>query len=147
VRDETREVESFEAEHDSRRTLRVLLQPAIPFGNPSLPQERHQLKDAVYESSADDAGDTVETFALPVSTSYSVSFFKVHPIGHPVLRAVGKRWRFHKFSSDPEFPAVDAEPAVLSRLFFIHKTLYPAPDYWQDAIVIVSHIKPLSLLA
>jgi hypothetical protein len=82
----------------------------------------------------------VEPLTLPVCTFHGIGCFKVHPFGYPALRAVGKRRGFHKFPSDPEFPAVDAEPAVLGWLLFIHVTGYHAPGYRQNAIVVVGHI-------
>jgi hypothetical protein len=81
------------------------------------------------EKSADDTGDAVETLALAVCTLHGIGCFEVNPFGHPALRAVGKRRGFHKFPPHPEFPAMDAEPAVLGWLLFIGKTLNPAPGY------------------
>jgi hypothetical protein len=81
----------------------------------------------------------VETFALPISTFNGIRFRKVHPLGHPAFGAIGKRGRFYEFSPDPEFPAVDAETAVLGRFLFIRKTLYLAFGHRQDAIIIIGH--------
>jgi len=87
----------------------------------------------------DDTGDAVKTFSLPVGTFHGIGFLEVHPFGDPAFRAVGERRGFYKPATDSEFPAVDAEPAVLSWLFFIRKTLYRAHGNRQDAIFIRSH--------
>lgn len=96
--------------------------------------------------SADKTGDAVETFPLPVSTFHCIRFFEVYTFSYPAFHAVGKRRRFYKRSSDPEFPAMDAEPAVLSRFFFIWKTLHLTPAYGQYPIVVNGHTNSLSFL-
>jgi len=97
------------------------------------------------KKSADEAGDAVEALALPVSAFHGIGLCKVHPFGNPAFRAVGKGGGFHKFPANPEFPAVDAEPAVLSRLLFLRKALYFSLAYRQDAIIVIGQMQiPLS---
>ena len=93
------------------------------------------------KKSADEARNAVETLALPVSTFHGIGFCKVHPFGDPAFRAVGKRRGFHKFPANPEFPAVDAEPAVFGRLLFRRKALYFTLAYRQDAIIVIGHMQ------
>jgi hypothetical protein len=81
----------------------------------------------------------VEALTLPVSTFHGLVLGKVHPFGNPAFRAVGKRRGFHKSAADPEFPAVDAEPAVFGRFFFCRKALYLTLAYRQDAIIVIGH--------
>jgi hypothetical protein len=81
----------------------------------------------------------VEPLTLPVRTFHGSGLCKVHTLGHPALRAVGKRRGFHEFSPDPEFPAVDAEPAVLERFLLLRKALDFTLLCRQDAIVFVAH--------
>lgn len=69
----------------------------------------------------------METFTLPVGTFHGISFREVHPLGHPAFRAVSQRGRFYKFATNPEFPAVDAEPAVLEGFLLFRETLDSAP--------------------
>jgi hypothetical protein len=64
---------------------------------------------------------------------------EVHPLGYPAFRAVGQRRGFDKFPADPEFPAVDAEPAVFGRFFFRRKALYLTLVNRQDAIIVIGH--------
>jgi hypothetical protein len=42
------------------------------------------------KKSADDTGDAVKTFSLPVGTFHGIGFGKVHPFGNPAFRTVGK---------------------------------------------------------
>jgi hypothetical protein len=91
------------------------------------------------KKSADEAGDAVEALTLPVSTFHGIGFCKVHPLGNPAFRAVGKRRGFYKSAANPEFPAVDTEPAVLSRLLFRREALYFSLAYRQDAIIVIGH--------
>jgi hypothetical protein len=98
----------------------------------------HQSKKTK-KKSADEAGNAVETLSLPVSAFHGIGFCKVHPFGNPAFRAVGKRRGFHKFSANPEFPAVDAEPAVFGRLLFLRKALNFSLAYRQDAIIVFGH--------
>jgi hypothetical protein len=79
------------------------------------------------KESTDDTRNAVETFALVVGTFHGIGLREVYPFGHPAFRAVGKRGRFHKCTPDPEFPAVDAEPAVLERFLLFGETLDSAP--------------------
>jgi hypothetical protein len=48
--DEKNSSEFFEADLMGRRTLQVLLQPAIPFGNHSLPRERQSFLNDFYRA-------------------------------------------------------------------------------------------------
>jgi hypothetical protein len=91
------------------------------------------------KESADNTGDAVEPLSLTVGTFDGICLRKVHPFRYPAFRAVGKRGGFHKFPAYPEFPAVNAEPAVLERFLFSRKALDPASGCRQDAIILVSH--------
>jgi len=81
----------------------------------------------------------VEALTLTVSTFHGIGPGKVHPFGNPAFRAVGKRRGFHISAVNPEFPAVDTEPAVLNRLLFRREALYFSLAYRQDAIIVIGH--------
>jgi hypothetical protein len=91
------------------------------------------------KESTDDTRNAVETFALVVGTFHGIGFREVYPFGHPAFRAVGKRRGFHKGSSNPKLTAVNAEPAVLNRFFFLRQALHPAFYCRQDPGFIFSH--------
>ncbi len=80
----------------------------------------------------------MKTFTLAVSAFHRGYFCQIHPLGYPAFRAVGKRGGFHKCSSYTKLPAMNAEPAVLNRLFFIRQALHPAFYHRQDPILFVS---------
>ena len=80
----------------------------------------------------------MKTFTLAVSAFHSSYFGEIHPFGYPAFRAVGKRGGFYKYRPYAELPAMNAEPAVLNRLFFIRQALQPAFYHRQDPILFVS---------
>jgi hypothetical protein len=102
---------------------------------------KHRRVTSKNQKSADEVCNAVESLALPVSTFHGIGLCKVHPFGDPAFRAVGKGRGFHKFPPYPEFPAVDAEPAVFWRLFFLREALYFALAYRKDAIIVIGHIQ------
>ena len=61
----------------------------------------------------------MKSFSLMICAFYRDYFRKIHPLGYPAFRTIGKRRGFHEFPSYIKFPAVNAEPAVLNRLFFV----------------------------
>ena len=66
----------------------------------------------------------MKPLALPVRTLHRSGLGKIHPLGHPASRAVGKRGRLDELPAHLELPAEDAEPAVLRRLFLLRQALH-----------------------
>jgi hypothetical protein len=81
-----------------------------------------------------------------VGAFYGSHLSEIDPFSDPAFCAIGKRGGFHKSGSYAKFPAMDAEPAVLHRFFFIRKTLYPPFYCRQDPVIVFSH-KKLYLLS
>ncbi len=80
----------------------------------------------------------METLTLPVRATDCLHGREIHVTGHPALHAVGKRRGFHVLAIYLEFPAVDAEPAVLNRLLFVGKALNRASSYTKFPVRIRS---------
>jgi hypothetical protein len=117
-------------------------------GMPACQKERQSfLNKFCRKNLADNTRDAMEPLTLAIGTFHGIGLREVHPFGNPAFRAVGKGGRFHKFTPDPEFPAVDTESAVLWWLFFIRETLYRAHGHRQDSIFIGGHNKSLRISA
>jgi hypothetical protein len=81
----------------------------------------------------------VKSFALAVSAFHRICLLYVHLFHNPALHAVRKRRGFYKTSLYPEFPAVDAEPAVRKRLFFVRKALHLSFNRRENPVLLICH--------
>jgi hypothetical protein len=91
------------------------------------------------KNSADDTCYAVKSLALAISAFHCSYFRQIHPFSHPAFCAVGKRRGFHKCSPYPELTAMNAEPAVLNRFFFLRQALHPAFYCRKDPVLLFSY--------
>ena len=91
------------------------------------------------KSSADDTCYTVKSLTLVISAFHCSYSRQIHPFSHPAFCAVGKRRGFHKCSPYPELTAMNAEPAVFNRFFFLRQALHPAFYCRKDPVLLFSH--------
>ena len=80
----------------------------------------------------------MKPLTLAVSAFHGSYLGEIHPFGYPAFRAIGKGRGFHKCSSYTKLPAMNAEPAVLNRLFFFMQALHPAFYRRQDPVLFFS---------
>jgi hypothetical protein len=81
----------------------------------------------------------VESFALPVSTLHKFDFFEINVIRYLAFQAVSKRRGLYKPALHRKFPCMDAQPAVVDRLFFVREALYGAFPDRNNTVLVVTH--------
>ena len=89
--------------------------------------------------STDNTGNAVKSLALVISAFHGVNFSEIHPLRYPAFSTISKRRRFYKSLANAKFPAVDTEPTVFHRLFFLRETLN-LPFYCrQNPVIMFTH--------
>jgi hypothetical protein len=71
-----------------------------------------------------DIGNAMEPLTLPVSAPDCLDSREIYFTGYLALGTIGQRRGFYVLALNLEIPAVDTEPAMFNRLFFIREALH-----------------------